>query len=79
MEIVSAIFAVALVLFAVHTYFTEKSVVSDAKEGKAVVCNGAVLKKPEVVELGGELYIRKGKLMFHVDSCQRLPQDKGEG
>jgi len=76
MEVVSAVFAVALVLFTAHTYFSKRSVEAHIKEGKPVICKGSVLRKARLLEIGGEIYVKEGDLMFHLNECKKLSGEK---
>ncbi|HHJ63685.1 MAG TPA: hypothetical protein ENJ61_02150 [Aquifex aeolicus] len=76
MEIMSAIFALALILFTAHTYLGEKSVEAHLREGKPVICRGAVLREARLLEIGGETYVEEGDLMFHIDECEKLSEEE---
>ncbi len=75
MEVVSALIAVVLALFAARAYFSEKGLVSHIEEGKPVICKGAVLEKARIVEIGGQIYVEEGDLMYHIDECEKLPEE----
>ncbi len=69
--IVSVALLIIVVFIGAGYYIEDKNIAQRVEKGNAVMCNGSVIKGAQLIRIGEKLYVKKGKLMFPIEKCEK--------